>query len=385
MMPDFRINRQEVVDLTSQLIKKETINPPGNEYLTKDIITRSMQELGAKVKIFGEKRERPNILGEFGEGKPSIAIIAHMDVVPPGQGWKSNPFHPVVRQGRLYGRGAVDNKGPYGASWAAVKAIIASGVPFRGKIILGAVADEERGSWEDGIKLLLKEGFRPDYCLIPDGGRINEAVIGEKGMLWIRLESQGRQAHGSSPAKGINAIEKMARFMFRLRNADLGRNWHPAFTKTTVNWGEVRGGEAPNIVPGSCQATLDIRYPLGLTKKQIIERIKKEMAEFKRRDPCSHIRIKEIMAETRPHLVRKDLKLVKALVKTGEELGHRLTLKTIGGNSIAKELHFAGIPSISHSPEEGEISAHQANECVKIDNLVKCARLWAAFLWEMVK
>lgn len=384
MMPDFRINRQEIINLTSQLIEKETINPPGNEYLTKEVITRSMKELGAKVKIFGKKRERPNILGEFGEGRPSLAIIAHMDVVPPGQGWKRHPFRPIVRQGRLYGRGAVDNKGPYSASWAAVKAIITSGVPFQGRIILGAVADEERGSGE-GVKLLLKEGFKPDFCLIPDGGRINQAVIGEKGMLWITLESWGRQAHGSSPGKGINAIEKMARFMLHLRSVDLGRDYHPAFTKTTVNWAEIKGGEAPNIVPGSCQTTLDIRYPLGLTKKQIMERIGEEIAEFKRRDTRSDIRIKEILLETEPHLVRENSKVVKALVKAGKELDHQLTLKTIGGNSVAKELYFAGIPAISHSPEEGEISAHQANEFVKIDNLVKCARLWAAFLWEMVK
>lgn len=380
-IPCFRISSREIVDLTGELVKKETINPPGNEYLTKDILLKSLRRLGAKVAIFGN-RKRPNILGEIGKGKPSIAIIAHMDVVPPGEGWRSHPFKPLVQTGRIYGRGTADNKGPYAASWAAVKAAVEYGLPRKGKIILGAVSDEERGSGE-GIKLLLKKGFHPNSCLIPDGGKINQAIIGEKGMLWVKLESRGRQAHGSSPSRGTNAIEKLSKFIFHLRNSDFGKSYHPRFTKATLNWGEVKGGEAPNIVPGRCEATLDIRYPLGLTKNDILRRIQEEIQEFGRENSNSDIRIKEILLETKPHLVRENSKVVRAFLKAARDIQLRLTLKTIGGNSIAKELHFAGIPSLSHSPEEGESAAHRANESVKIDNLVKCARLWATFLWEL--
>ena len=380
-IPRFRINKQEIVDLTGELVKKETVNPPGNEYLTKDIILNSLKELGAKVSVFG-RRERPNILGELGRGKPSLAIIAHMDVVPPGEGWRDHPFKPVVRAGRIYGRGTVDNKGPYAAGWAAVKAVLAYSLPRKGRIILGAVSDEERGS-KEGIKLLLKKGFHPDFCLIPDGGKLNQAIIGEKGMLWVRLESRGRQAHGSDPSRGTNAIEKLSKFILYLRRSDFGKNYHPRFTKTTLNWGEVRGGEAPNIVPGRCEATLDIRYPLGRTKNDILRKIREEIREFERKNSGANIRIKETLLETKPHLIREDSKMVRALLKAASGGQHPLTLKTIGGNSIAKELCFAGIPSLSHSPEEGEPQAHRVNESVKIDNLVKCARLWAAFLWEL--
>ena len=379
--PFFGISSREIVGLTKELVKEETVNPPGNEYLTRDILLKGLRKLGAKVTVFGS-RKRPNILGEIGKGKPSIAIISHMDVVPPGEGWKSHPFRPVVRAGRLYGRGTVDNKGPYAASWAAVKAAVECGLPRKGRIILGAVSDEERGSGE-GVRLLLREGFHPDFCLIPDGGKINQAVVGEKGILWIKLESRGEQAHGSIPSQGTNAIEKLSRFVLRLRNADFGNSYHPRFTKTTLNWGEVTGGDAPNIVPGKCEATLDIRYPLGLTGNDILKIIREEIRGFRRKSPEADIRIKEVILETKPHLVKEDSQVVRAFLKAARDIRFRLTLKTIGGNSIAKELYFAGIPSLSHSPEEGEASAHRANESVKIDNLVKCARLWAAFLREL--
>ncbi len=381
-IPRFRIDSREIVDLTKELVEKETVNPPGNEYLTKDIILKSLKELGAKVIISGHQK-RPNILGEIGQGKPSLAIIAHMDVVPPGEGWRGHPFRPVVRAGRIYGRGVVDNKGPYAAAWAAVKAVVECGLPHKGKIILGAVSDEERGS-EEGIKLLLKKGFHPDFCLIPDGGKLNQAIIGEKGMLWVKLESRGKQAHGSNPSRGISAIEKLSKFILRLKNSDFGKNYHPRFTKTTLNWGEVRGGEAPNIVPGRCEATLDIRYPLGLTKNAILKKIREKIQEFEQGNSGADIRIKEVSLQTQPHLMEEDSEMVKALLRAADDLELRLTLKTMGGNTIAKELYFAGIPSLNHSPEEGESSAHQVNESVKIDSLVKCARLWATFLWELL-
>ena len=181
------IDEKGMIDLACSLISKKTINPPGNEYLVKDIVVKSMEELGMKVKIIGDKK-RPNILGEIGNGHPRIAILCHMDVVPPGRDWKTDPFKPEIKNGRLYGRGACDDKGPYAASWAAVKAVLQKG-KLKGKIILGAVADEERGS-QKGIKLLLKKKkLDCDFCLIPDGGRMNEAVIGEKGMLWLKFAS----------------------------------------------------------------------------------------------------------------------------------------------------------------------------------------------------
>ena len=159
-----KIDRDGIIDLTCRLIRKDTSNPPGNEYLVRDIVLDSMRKLGAGIKVIGS-RQRPNILGYLGSGRPIVALLAHMDIVPPGDGWRTDPFNPAIKSGRIYGRGAVDNKGPYAASWAAVKAVFDSGIPLNGTVILGAVVDEERGS-DKGVKLLLRRrDFMPDYCL----------------------------------------------------------------------------------------------------------------------------------------------------------------------------------------------------------------------------
>jgi len=114
------INSDEIIELTAELIEKETVNPPGNEYLAKEVIVNSLERLKARIEIIEGEKGRPNILGYVGKGEPSVAIIAHLDVVPPGDGWKSNPFSARIRNGRIYGRGALDNKGPYAAAWAGV-------------------------------------------------------------------------------------------------------------------------------------------------------------------------------------------------------------------------------------------------------------------------
>ncbi|MCK4905152.1 ArgE/DapE family deacylase [bacterium] len=405
----YSIDEKGMLDLACSLISKKTINPPGNEYLVKDIVVKSMKELGMKVKIVGDKK-RPNILGEIGKGHPQIAILCHMDVVPPGGGWKTDPFKPEIKKGRLYGRGACDNKGPYAASWAAIKAVLKKG-KLKGKIILGAVADEERGS-EKGITLLLrKKKLNCDFCLIPDGGKMparrcnsggGEAVIGEKGMLWLKFASLGKSAHGSNPKKGINAITNIIKFLSDVTKLKINKKIDPHFSPLTINIGEIKGGDAPNIVPSYCEATIDIRYPLGIKKEEIMRKIESFMDSFnkKSKDACppsfpggglvrhsssgGKIILKEILQDTSPHLLDINKNpFLKTFLEASEEVGEKMKFVTIGGNSVGKLLYFAGIPSFSHSPEDIS-TAHQANESVSLKNLKKCAILWAKFLEKII-
>lgn len=377
----YSIDKKGMIDLACSLISQKTINPPGNEYLVKDIVIKSMKELGMKVKVIGDKK-RPNILGEVGSGPPSVAILCHMDVVSPGRGWKTNPFKPVIKNGRLYGRGACDDKGPYAASWAAIKAVLSSGKKLKGKIILGAVADEERGS-EAGIQLLLKKKkINCDFCFIPDGGRINEVVIGEKGMLWLKFASVGKAAHGSNPEKGINAITNMIKFLSNITNLKINKKIDPHFSPLTINLGEIKGGDAPNIVPSYCEATVDIRYPLGIKKEHIIKKVKSLLKSFNKKTNTK-ITLKDILQDTSPHLLDRDNQFLKTFLEVSKDMKEKTKVTTIGGNSVGKLLHFAGFPSFSHSPEDISV-AHQANESISLKNLKKCAILWANFLEKLV-
>ncbi|MEA3485602.1 MAG: ArgE/DapE family deacylase [Candidatus Aerophobetes bacterium] len=371
------INQDEIIDLTCQLIQKKTINPPGNEHLVKEIVVESLKALGAEVKIMEKEKGRPNILGYIGEGKPSVAILAHMDVVPPGNGWEGDPFSPRLREGKIYGRGALDNKGPYAAAWAGVKAILDSSFPFKGSIILGTVADEERGSGM-GMKFLLEEGFSSSFCIIPDGGRINEVIMGEKGAIRIKLSACGKLAHASTPEKGENAIYKMVSFLSLLSRFKFNGEYHSSFSGPTLNLGQIKGGIAPNVVPDECEAIVDIRYPLGMEKENLISQLRKLANK-----EGLEIGI-EMLSYTQPHLLEEGDSLISAFRKVGENIGMKISFGTMGGNTIAKNLYFKGIPSVAHSPEEEPV-AHQANEYVKVDNLILCAKLWAGVIYELIR
>ncbi len=371
------IDKDEIVDLTLRLIEKKTINPPGNEYLAKDIIVSSLEELGAKVQIFEKEKDRPNILGQIGEGEPSVAIITHLDVVPAGSGWTTDPFKPQVREGRIYGRGSLDDKGPYAAAWAGVRALLKSSLPLKGSIIIGAVADEERGS-HSGMKFLLEEGFSPSFCLIPDGGRLDEAIIGEKGMMWVALRTFGKAAHSSTPEKGENAIYKLMNFASSLSRFQFEGEHHAMFSDSTLNLGKIEGGsEAANMVPDRCSGVVDIRYPLGLTQQDIVSQLENLAGKT-----GSDIKM-EVIASKEPHLLTQDHPLALAFQRVARSMKLNLGLGTIGGVTIAKDLYFKGIPSIVHSPSEDSV-AHQANEYVKVENLVFCAKLWAGVIYELV-
>ncbi len=370
------VNSDEIVELTAELIEKETVNPPGNEYLAKEVIVNSLERLKARVEITEGEKGRPNILGYFGEGEPSVAIIAHLDVVPAGSGWKSNPFSARVHEGRIYGRGALDNKGPYAAAWAGVKAILESSLPFKGTIILGAVADEERGS-RLGMELLLKKGFSPSFAIIPDGGKLDELVIGEKGLIWLKISSRGKAAHACRPEKGENAIYEMVDFLSAIRNYRFKGDFHPLFNEPTLNLGGIEGGQVPNMVADKCEAILDIRYPVGMKSNDIFTQLKNLAKEKNLKIEIERVNLSQ------PHIVEENSPLVAAFRKTGKRMGMNLRLGTTGGNSIAKNLYFKGVPGITHSPTEEDL-AHQANEYVKVENLVRCARLWAGVIYELI-
>ena len=364
------IDREGMLELAGRLIEKNTVNPPGNEYLVKDIIIEYLERIGARVQVFEKAPKRSNVVGFIGKGSPVVAIICHMDVVPPGEGWESDPFSPQVRDGRIYGRGAMDNKGPFAASWAGIKALLDAAIPLKGTIVLGATADEERGSFY-GMEYLLQEGFQPDFCIIPDGGRLDKIVIGEKGRIEVHLCTRGKAAHASEPQEGKNAIYKMIDYLGFVKRDGLEGEHHHLFTPASVNLGEIKGGQAPNVVADSCEATLDIRYPLGMDREGVLSQLRYLASQ------CGldvEMGVGDFLAQ--PHLLDTEHSLVQVFKDVAYTMGMSLCVGTAGGITLAKNLYFRGIPALVHSPATESV-AHQANEYVEIDNLITCAKLWA--------
>ena len=290
------IDRDEIVRIVCDLVRLDTTNPPGNEHLCKETVTRAMESLGMEVAYHEKEPGRTNVVGRAGRGAKSIGFVSHMDVVPPGEisNWETPPFEPTILDGRIYGRGTLDDKGSFACAYSACKAFLAERQDFDGTIYLIAAADEEMGS-ELGIIYLVEEcGLRFDVAIIPDGGRMDLSIYGEKGILWIEITSLGIQAHGSTPELGRNAIVPLAELIAGIKTLDLGADYNPEFDGWTMNVGTIQGGSSANTIPASARATIDFRLPAGITKADVLAKLEEKIAAVKRLSPDADFKIKAL-------------------------------------------------------------------------------------------
>ncbi len=374
------VDREEIVQIVCDLVRQNTVNPPGNEHLCKDIVTRCMQSLGMEVSFYEKEPGRTNVAGRIGSGGKSIGFVSHMDVVPPGEieQWNTPPFEPTIIEGRIYGRGTLDDKGSFACAYSACKAFLAENPNFDGTIYLIAAADEEVGS-ELGIIYLVEEcGLKFDVAIIPDGGRMDVSIYGEKGILWVELESHGIQAHGSTPELGRNAIVPLAETIAEIKSIDLGASFDHAFDGWTMNIGTIQGGSSTNTVPSVARATIDFRLPAGISKKQVLAQIDEKVSAMRLRSPDSDVRVK-VLHETEPHLSDKNSVIIRSFDQAARRLNLPMNYETFGGNTVAKNLYFAGITSVVHYPGDDKL-AHVPNEFVIIDELVLGSVLYAETL-----
>jgi len=376
--PKLSINQQEIIDFVSDLIRINTTNPPGNEYLCKDLIFSKFREIGLKVQTYEPVKGRTNFEGEIGKGKPSVALIGHLDTVSAGGGWKTNPFQAVLKNGRIYGRGASDNKGPLVAVWAAVKAFLRCSPSFKGKIFLVAACDEETGS-EFGIRALIRNGFKVDCALVPDAGYIDQAVIGEKGICRFEIECFGKEAHGASPYRGSNAIVPLAFLISALSDFGIDKKIDKNFKPLTVNIGTIEGGSAANVVPAYAKVAVDIRYPPPVTLKEVENEITRYLSKTQQQFPQAKLKLNKVHVST-PHIIDiSQNRLIQSFAQSAKMLGLDLKYKTTGGNTVAKFLVEAGMSAFCHSPSRIAVG-HMPNEYVVIADLVLAARLYALTL-----
>ncbi|MCI0486195.1 MAG: M20 family metallopeptidase [Blastocatellia bacterium] len=374
------IDRDEIVAIVCDLVGLDTTNPPGNEHLCKETVTRAMESLIMEVSYYEKEPGRTNVVGRAGSGAKSIGFVSHMDVVPPGEisNWDTPPFEPTIIDGRIYGRGTLDDKGSFACAYSACKAFLAEHTDFDGTIYLIAAADEEMGS-ELGIIYLVEEcGLKFDVAIIPDGGRMDLSIYGEKGILWVDLTSIGVQAHGSTPELGRNAIVPMAELLAEIKTLDLGVNFDSEFDGWTMNIGTIQGGSSTNTVPATARATIDFRLPRGITKQDVFTKIEEKIALVKLRSPDSEFQIKALH-ETEPHLSDKNSIIIRSFDRAAKRLNLPMNYETFGGNTVAKNLFFAGITSVVHYPGDDKL-AHVPNEFVIIDELVTGSVLYAETL-----
>ncbi|MCS7139147.1 MAG: M20 family metallopeptidase [Candidatus Nezhaarchaeota archaeon] len=376
MASELKVCEGEIVNLLVKLIRARSENPPGLEEEAAIIVMDYLKDKGLDYKVYEKSKGRTNVVCSMGYGRPNLAFICHLDVVPAGTGWSKPPYEGVVEEGKVYGRGSTDNKGALASLLVAastVKDIVEKSA--QGTVTIAAVADEEQGSTYGISYLTSHVGFKPDYAIVCESTGCNTIVVAEKGILRLRLKSRGRLAHGSRPHEGINAILKMAKVLVRMESLTMKYEPHPLFTPPTINVGTIVGGEAVNVVPSECKCTLDIRYLPSQTPSTILNEINSIIEELKLHDPQIDVEAEMISFED-PIVTSQDHPLVKLVANSASKvLGFKPKPVGIGGGTVAKLLVKSGVPSIVYGPGD-ESMCHRADEHIDVMQLKLAAQIY---------
>jgi succinyl-diaminopimelate desuccinylase len=263
------------VELAQELIRFETINPPGNETPCARHLGRILEAAGFQTRYFDMSPNRANLIARIGTGgeKLPLAFTGHTDVVPLGAApWSVEPFGAKVADGKLYGRGSTDMKGGVAAFvTAAVKlAPQLAGTPG---LVFVITAAEESGC--EGAESLMKENVLPQAgALVVAEPTANHVLAGHKGVLWLEAAAKGVTAHGSMPGQGDNAVYKAARAALALADFDFSGYEHPVLGRPTLSVGWLRGGLNINSVPDEASFGVDVRLVPGADPEAILERFK---------------------------------------------------------------------------------------------------------------
>lgn len=370
--------RPSIIGLLAAVVRAESTNPPGDTRKVADVIAARLRETSVDFQILADEMRKPNVIARLGGGRPEVLFTSHMDTVPAGnpKAWRHDPFGAEVAGTRMYGRGAADAKASLVAMIAAMEALT-SVLPLRGTLTLSAVSDEEIGGIK-GTEYLVDRGLLvPDHVVV---GEIteNRLAVAEKGVLWLRVVTHGRAAHGSTPWEGSNAISQMLRVLAAIDQrvgTRLAGLQHPLVPPASLSIGTIRGGVATNVVPDWCEATLDRRTLPSESITEAISEVERVIADLQRGDPTLQADV-EVLQAGPPIETPLDAPLVRTAQAVAREL--QLPDEVVGYQQASDGRFFAerGVPTVLFGPGDPDV-AHTPDESVDLNDVITAARFYA--------
>jgi succinyl-diaminopimelate desuccinylase len=398
----------ELAGLLQALIRLPTINPPGDGY---EPFCAALRERLNALGYATETRRvpagrldelaphagglpRPNLLATL-DGPapgPTVHLNGHYDVVPVGNDWTRDPFGGELAAGWIYGRGAADMKSGLAAQVIAVEALRRT--QWAGRIVHSFVPDEETVGVENaGTGWLVEQGViareNTDALIITEPFGPAGVGIGHKGAIWGEITVHGRQAHGSSPRLGVNAIEGMARYLAYLdehlrpqldqRIAQIGVT-PPESVHSTLSFDTIGGGVATNIVPDRCVVTFNRRLLPG----EALQAARDELL-----NPLEALGLRWDYRETyatEPTLVGVDEPVVQAGCRAVRRLGlEPRILISAGSDDQRFVVHGAGITnSMIYGPGTTGLS-HISDERISVEDLILGTKGLALILADLLE
>ena len=415
--------RDEMVDFLQQLVRIDTVVPPGNNYRDcAGLLQRTMKKFGYDVESLdvppefvehslremrfpvpkGGPQPRVNVFARRrGDGSRRVMHFSgHFDVVPPGEGWTVGPFSGELRDGKVFGRGSTDQKSGIAASLFAVEAIRRSGVRLPGTVEQSATVDEESGG-ATGLGYLVERGYvgrgKQDFVVITECLDVDGICLGHRGLLCYSLRTLGRVGHACMPHLAVNAVDKMASVM-QATSAELRPRIEARVSAQPIMpEGARRSNLSPIWVDGlaaekptsTIAALCTSFWNRWFNPEERIEEVRQEildhLAALKERDPELQVEYTENYA-AEPVLVPADSELVRAYEKEIRGVlrreGHHLLspgiddqrFVVLAGKIDSCILYGPGVLSLAHAPDE----------YVPVEDLVNAAKVMALATLELL-
>lgn len=369
--------------LLRELIALPSVNPafiPANdpragEHRVADFLTAIAARGGLEVERWKVFPGRDNVIARLSpasKAKRRVVLAPHMDTVGHAA-MADSLFQPKKQGDRLFGRGACDTKGSVAAMLTAVLNVAQSSkLPRDTEIVFAALVDEENN--QSGSRALVTAGFRADLAIVGEPTRL-KVITAHKGDLWLTLRTRGKAAHGARPELGRNAVHAMARIVDLLETnyrKRIARRQHRLLGRATVNVGSIRGGTQPNIVPDTCDITVDRRTIPGETDAGVIREIR---SLLKQHGLAAEVLDDKAMAPCWPMETNPKLPLVQSLMEVAKQNA------TAGVHFFSDASIFAhgGTPAVLFGP--GDIAqAHTADEWISIQSLERATGILTRFL-----
>jgi succinyl-diaminopimelate desuccinylase len=374
------IDPEETIAFLRELVRAPSVNPPGDVTQAAAVCERPLVAAGFSVRTLAHEPGKSNFVAEWGaEDGPRLCFNAHLDVVPTGDesAWSRPPFAAETADGRVYGRGAGDDKASVTAQVMGAIALARSGAPLRGRLLVTEVADEET-SGAGALHLIAAAGLRPDGVIVGEQ-TLNRIAVGEKGTAGVEVVVTGRTAHGALPWEGANAIEGMARVITALGRElqpRLAERTHPYFMPSSASVNMIDGGVKSNVVPDRCTIFVDRRLIPGEDPIATTAEMRAIAQEAIAGVPGIDVQVIPATDRFAATMSDPEGSLARAMLAANAYLG--LSTELTGFSMASDGRHFAaaGTPTIIYGPGDPRL-AHVPDEWVGIDEVLEATRAYA--------
>jgi len=348
----------EAVELLARLVR--TPSPSGSEGAAAGLLAGWAGERGLAV-ARDDASVRITVAGAL--PGPTLALASHLDTVPPGEGWTVDPLGAEVRNGRLYGRGAVDAKASVAAMCGAAAALAAAGEPARGALLVIASFNEETRD-TTMPEALRRLGALPDAAIVGEPTGL-AACVAQRGQLLLRAVWEGEQVHaGWAAERGVapdNAIVKASRDLVAVAALRPGRR-HPRLGGVSITPTMVTGGVARNVTPPRCEVVLDVRTTPAWTHAELTAAVAAAVAAG---------RVEVISDRLVPAETPAGSALLAALRRAAPDTPE------VTSPTCSDWVFLRGADAVKLGPGESRVS-HTPDEWVALDQVRDAVALYAA-------